>query len=605
VAKVAVPDALEPLPGGFDRPVLRDPALQEEFDRRGYVVVPLASADDVRALYDGYLAGVRRADGINPPGAYNDEYAEFSVIHSRPEFRREAYDLITSVLCPLTDEHLVGYRPLVANYVNKPPGTGVVPAHQNWSVVDESQYQSVSVWVALDDCVVANGTMLMGDGTHRTLRGPRGMWAYAGFLGVEEAVLHERLRPIEVPAGHAIVLDDAVVHYSPPNRTGDPRLAIQLVMLPAEADARFHQQVSGDEHVMEVDVWRVEPEFFFDFWHGDGDADHGEVVDRVQVAVPRLGPDDLVVDGPSSTTSPTLWRRLRSARRRRVGDAPASTSHRASADPTPLRWLHVEAGVCAQLPGAVRDLCDQRLDGLTIEGVLTPAEVDRALPVLAAARDDARNDAMFGSMLGMPLAELARIGDPTDRTPYLDVAERCRTVHEEAFGFDPRDRLAALLEPMASGWQITTPREHGRQYATGNVRWYEPGEGGLPAHAGNEFQMHGEQLFAGLRATTTTVDHLSWFIVLQDPDHGGALSVYDLVHGTYEPAEAWQEHGRRDGDFDGHEVLRVAPDPGGMVIFGGGWRYHRVDPVEGRRPRITYGGFAGPGTDGNTLNLWF
>jgi len=99
--------------------------------------------------------------------------------------------------------------------VNEPPGTGVVPAHQNWSVVDEARFQSVSVWVALDDCSLANGTMLMGDGSHLTLRGPRGMWAYEAFRDVQDELVRSHLTTVEVRAGEAIILDDAVVHYSP------------------------------------------------------------------------------------------------------------------------------------------------------------------------------------------------------------------------------------------------------------------------------------------------------------------------------------------------------------------------------------------------------
>jgi ectoine hydroxylase-related dioxygenase (phytanoyl-CoA dioxygenase family) len=162
-----------------------------------------------------------------------------------------------------------------------------VPAHQNWSVVDESRFRSVSVWVALTDCTVDNGTLLLADGSHRVLRGRRGMWAYTAFAAVEGPVAEDLLTPVEVRAGQAIVLDDATIHYSAPNRTDRPRLAIQYVMVPSDADALFFQQVGGDDERLEVDVWQVTPDFFFDFWHGDGDARHGEVVARIDVDNPR------------------------------------------------------------------------------------------------------------------------------------------------------------------------------------------------------------------------------------------------------------------------------------------------------------------------------
>jgi ectoine hydroxylase-related dioxygenase (phytanoyl-CoA dioxygenase family) len=258
-----------------------DDGHQAELERRGYVVVDLLTAGEVDRLVSTYEAAAGAEGGVNEPGAYNDTYAEFTVIHSRPAFRREAFDAIDDVVGPRACAVLDDHRSLIGQFVNKPPGTGVVPAHQNWSVVDESRFRSVSVWVALTDCTVDNGTLLLADGSHRVLRGRRGMWAYTAFAEAE------------VRAGQAIVLDDATIHYSAPNRTDRPRLAIQYVMVPGEADALFFQQVGGDGERLEVDVWRVTPAFFFDFWHGDGDPRHGEVVARVEVANPRRDLDEL------------------------------------------------------------------------------------------------------------------------------------------------------------------------------------------------------------------------------------------------------------------------------------------------------------------------
>lgn len=267
---------------------MRDPELQRQIEERGYVVVPYLDQADVETLVTGYDRIAGEVGGANAPGDYNDTYAEFSVIHSRPEFRRRAYELITTVLVPVADHLLVDHRPLIANFVNKPPGTGVVPAHQNFSVVDESEFRSVSVWVALVDCVLENGAMSMLDGSHRSLRGRRGMWAYQAFSGIEQDIIAGYLRPVEVPAGHAVILDDAVVHYSPPNRTDQRRLAIQFVMVPSEARPLWFQQVGATDEHLDVEVWEVDERFFFEFWHGDGDERFGRSTGRIQVPTSDL-----------------------------------------------------------------------------------------------------------------------------------------------------------------------------------------------------------------------------------------------------------------------------------------------------------------------------
>ena len=276
-----------------DRAVFRNPEQQAEFDRRGYVVMPLLSLGQVEQLVSGYDSIAESLGGASRPEDYNDTYAEFSIIHSRPEFRRQAFDLITSVLGPEAQKVLVDYRPLIANFVNKLPGTGVVPTHQNLSVVDESRYASVSVWVALVDCVLDNGAMSMLDGSHRSLRSRRGMWAYQAFGGIEQATIDELLTPVEVPAGHAVILDDALVHYSPPNQTDHRRLALQFVMVPEEATSIWHQQVGTDEDGLDVQVWEIDERFFFEFWHGDGDERYGHKVDRITIPAVELRIEDL------------------------------------------------------------------------------------------------------------------------------------------------------------------------------------------------------------------------------------------------------------------------------------------------------------------------
>lgn len=286
----------------IDRPILQDPALQATFEEVGYVVVPFLDADQVKTLVDGYDRIAADLGGSSAPEDYNDTYAEFSIIHSRPEFRRQAYDLITSVLEPVADRYLLDMRPLIANFVNKPPGTGVVPTHQNFSVVDEAEHRSVSVWVALVDCVLENGAMSMLEGSHQTLRSRRGMWAYQAFSQIDQDQLDPKLTRVEVRAGDAVILDDALVHYSPPNLTDERRLAIQFVMIPQEARPLWFQQVGATDDGLDIEVWEIDERYFFEFWHGDGDERYGTHADRI--VLPKVDLDLAMLEQLLDPTAP-------------------------------------------------------------------------------------------------------------------------------------------------------------------------------------------------------------------------------------------------------------------------------------------------------------
>lgn len=304
------------------------------------------------------------------------------------------------------------------------------------------------------------------------------------------------------------------------------------------------------------------------------------------------------------------WANRRSGRSSDASQPVEAVEPLASAGPAPaiaaLSWDELEATDVAAHATALADIAARRLDGITVVGVFTSEECARAVVAMEQHRAE-MDPAIFGTMLGVSLADLAWVSDDLgDRSAYLDRAEASSAIYAEAFGFDPFDRVAATLAPMVGGLKVATPVEGGRPYPAANVRWMEPGGGGLPAHVGNEFQIQTNDSADHLRSVTRIRDHYSWFVVLQKPTAGGALSVFDLLFETHVPSESqWGGTGRTDTDFDQMPAFKVWPEPGTLVMFGGGWRWHRVDKVEGTRARVTYGGFAGPSTDGRELHLWF
>lgn len=291
----------------------------------------------------------------------------------------------------------------------------------------------------------------------------------------------------------------------------------------------------------------------------------------------------------------TVMRRKRTEHGREAERPPRSVD---------LAWIDLGIADIDRHPEVLADIAHRRLDGVTVSGVFTADECARAVQGLEHHADE-RTPAMFGEMLGMSLANVAQhSGRPDDRTAYLDDAERVAGRFREAFGFEPFERACATMSALGGGIAVAAPQEGGRPYLPGNVRWMEPHGRALPAHVGNEFQL-GNLAYSHLETVTRIRDHYSWFVVIQEPEAGGALSVYDLLFESHQPANTWGEHGRDDTEFDRLPARSVGPDVGTLVLFGGGWRWHRVEPIGGTRPRMTYGGFAGHSTDGAELHCWF
>lgn len=215
-----------------------DSVLQQSLERDGYVTVPFLDAADISILRTGY-------DRIgNAPG--DPQLACHSSFHTsdkgyKVEVDRLVRETFTSHLERLFDRQ----RPLPCNYIVKWPGAmSGFGLHQDLSLVDERLHRSVEVWVALDDTNEQNGQLWMVPGSHAWVPTLRGIHAFpSAFSGVARQVISRHARPVPVPAGHAVVFDHAVAHFSLPNRSEQPRMVAITDLIPEEAD---HLHYFGD-----------------------------------------------------------------------------------------------------------------------------------------------------------------------------------------------------------------------------------------------------------------------------------------------------------------------------------------------------------------------
>ena len=130
-----------------------------------------------------------------------------------------------------------------AMVMNKPAGQGtVLPWHQDggnvWAL---DRDPLVTVWVALDPATRANGCLEVIPGTHRL-----GLLSLHGSTVAEEHVrVHcppERVTPLEVEAGHAVLLHNWLIHRSGVNPTSVPRRALTVCYM----DGRTQSVLTGN-----------------------------------------------------------------------------------------------------------------------------------------------------------------------------------------------------------------------------------------------------------------------------------------------------------------------------------------------------------------------
>lgn len=216
---------------------LRDPALARTLEARGYANIGrLLDPAEVRSCQEAFDEAVRRLD--RPLGD-----AWFPTI-LLPE--DDVRDLLTKELERRVGPHLGRIFDLTEvelirlDLSVKPPSpASELGPHQDFSLIDERHWRSLYLWIPLVDTDEDNGTLHVVPGSHRFTNAIRSQHVPAVFDEVLPLV-HESAVRLDCRAGDLVLMVSGVVHFSPPNRTDEVRLAAHGIVKPRAAPLVFY-----------------------------------------------------------------------------------------------------------------------------------------------------------------------------------------------------------------------------------------------------------------------------------------------------------------------------------------------------------------------------
>ncbi|MEY3501560.1 MAG: hypothetical protein RL308_3233 [Bacteroidota bacterium] len=238
-------------------PIFINEKHQATFDRQGFVIIPdFLLKEEVIHMdrffdemhpnlpNDGFFAG-----SYSPDMAYKQKVSkEIKHIYHR------AYETFFK-----------DYTPFGGAFLFKMPSENSdLFIHQDWTVVDESKHLALNIWVPLCDINMENGALMVIPGSHfanyPTLRAPTMRY----FFDHDIKTTMQQLEPIIVKAGTAVVLNQSLVHYSPPNRSGTIRKAITSGLKTKDAQMIFHFS-DPQKPSLQIENFEVGDDFFIQF----------------------------------------------------------------------------------------------------------------------------------------------------------------------------------------------------------------------------------------------------------------------------------------------------------------------------------------------------
>ncbi|MEX0810946.1 MAG: phytanoyl-CoA dioxygenase family protein [Chitinophagales bacterium] len=225
--------------------------LQADFERYGYVVVPFLSEKEVAELKDFF----HETHPEIPNGFYSSSFNEDS------KHKEKINQKVESLLGNKVESKFTEVKKLGSCFLNKQPGPeSEMPIHQDWTVVDENRFASVTIWIPLQDVGEKNGAIQVIDGSHKFSDALRSPSLTDPFNNIRD-VIRKDLKLLPMKAGEAFIFNQALLHASPPNFSESPRLAVTYGLIHADADLRFYHGAEDGK----VEQYAVGTNFFQEY----------------------------------------------------------------------------------------------------------------------------------------------------------------------------------------------------------------------------------------------------------------------------------------------------------------------------------------------------
>lgn len=228
--------------------IFKDTQHDQALLENGYAIVPFLNSDQIQRLKDYFY----ELHPETPKGLY-------ATAHSPDlEFRKKISDRISEEFKAPCDEWFDDIFQQGGTFIVKGPGQSILDPHQDWNIVDETEFRSFNVWVPLVDVTAENGAVFILEKSHLlmpTFRGPN----FPNPMGKIMPEVWKLMVPLEMKAGEALVYDHRLVHGSPRNETETDRLACVFGIKPKDAEMYYYYCREG-----KVEKYRSSVEFFFE-----------------------------------------------------------------------------------------------------------------------------------------------------------------------------------------------------------------------------------------------------------------------------------------------------------------------------------------------------
>lgn len=235
----------------------RDNAYQQAFSQKGYVILKgLIAPDELKSLMEAF----HQSDNHVRESFHTSHFS------SDTDYKSRTHDTIVQTVFPKIAPYLEDYVPVFGNFMIKKAGGGnFLQMHADWTYVDEHNRRSVSVWIPFVDTNESNGCLGVIEYSHQFMNSLRGPGIRQNNFDRDRIWVKKYGKLLPMSAGDAIIYDHGLLHFSPPNQTGETRPALNLSLVPEGAEVIHYCIPEGASAIEKYIV--TDKDFFIQYDH--------------------------------------------------------------------------------------------------------------------------------------------------------------------------------------------------------------------------------------------------------------------------------------------------------------------------------------------------
>ena len=226
------------------RQIFKDQKYNLAFNRDGYVILDGIDSGTIKRMEEFFLV---KSD------------QEFTGWHSSlelnsPEQKATIYEFLAPMFDDQISKYLDNYRAIAATFVSKKSDAGSeVRLHRDWAFVNEADYTSLNLWIPLCETDANNGTLTVLKGSHRIKQNFRGSNIHPKFT-FSNNLAAKFLTLIPMKPGWILFYDHRLIHGSETNRSGKPRTAASISVIPLESTPLHYLRTKTGVVELEVEA---------------------------------------------------------------------------------------------------------------------------------------------------------------------------------------------------------------------------------------------------------------------------------------------------------------------------------------------------------------